>query len=69
MTNNLLNNESLKTFIEKVGLDEEKKGFLLSKVDTMNEEERKDLFNLLTKIYVLDIEEEEAKKRISEFWQ
>ncbi|MFH1657090.1 MAG: hypothetical protein ABH919_01365 [bacterium] len=69
MTNSLIYDESLKNFIENIGLASEDKDDLLSKMPQMDEEERTKLFKTLTKIYLLDLEEEEAKQKIRKFWQ
>ena len=69
MTNLLINNESLKNFIGKVNLDEEKKDFLMSKVPELDLGERERLFTALTEIYLLGLEEEKAIEKINKYWQ
>jgi hypothetical protein len=65
----LINNESLKKFILGVKISQERKDFLLSKLPEMDFEERKALFEALTKIHLLDLEEEKAIARIKKFWE
>jgi hypothetical protein len=65
----LLYNESLKNFIEKVGLNREDKDDLLERLSQMDLGERIALFKTLTNIYLLDLEEKEAIKRVKKFWQ
>jgi len=64
-----LYNESLKNFIEKVGLSREDKDDLLERLSQMDLEERIALFKTLTKIYLLDLEEKKAKERVRKFWK
>jgi len=69
MTNILLNNKSLEKFIEVINLDEERKNLLVEKVPELDLEERKEMFDLLTKIHLLDLEEKEAVERVKKFWK
>jgi len=69
MTIPLINNESLKKFIQGVKISQERKDFLLSKLPEMDFDERKALFEALTKIYLLDLEEEKAIARVKKFWE
>lgn len=69
MTNALLNNESLKKFIQAVNINEERKDFLLSKLPQMDLEERMKLFNVLKEVCLLDLEEERAVERVRKFWE
>lgn len=69
MANPLINNESLKNFIWKVRLAQDKKDFLASKIPELDLEERKKLFFTLTEIYLLDLEEDKAVERINKHWQ
>jgi hypothetical protein len=64
MANRLLADETLKGFIEIIGLNQGQKSSLLEKLPQMDEEERRDLFNLLKDIYLLDLEEKESIERI-----
>ena len=64
-----LYNESLKKFIERVGLSRGDKDDLLKRVPQLDLEERIALFKALTKIYLLDLEEKEAIERIRRFWK
>ena len=68
MYNPLIQNETLKNFIQGVKISPERKDFLLSKLPEMDFEERKALFEALTKIYLLDLEEERAIARIKKSW-
>lgn len=65
----LINNESLKKFIQGIKISQERKDFLLSKLPQMDFEERKALFEMLTKIYLLNLEEKKAIERIKKFWE
>ena len=69
MTNTLLSNGSLEKFIGSINLDKERKDLLLEKVPKLDLEERKEMFESLTKIYLLDIEEKEAIERVKKFWK
>lgn len=69
MTNALLNNESLEKFIGSINLDEKSRNLLLEKVPKLDLEERKEMFESLTEIYLLDIEEKEAIERVKKFWK
>ena len=69
MTNSLIYDKSLKNFIEKVGLATEDKDDLLAEMPKMDKEERVELFKTLTRIYLLDLEEADAKEKIRKFWQ
>ncbi len=69
MANSLLNNKTLKDFIEKINIKKERKDFLTSKLPEMDLEERKKLFKALTSIHLLDLEEKEVIERIKENWQ
>jgi hypothetical protein len=69
MAKTLLYNESLISFIQVVGLSEDKKNFLCSKVSEMDLEERIELFKTLYEIFRLDLEKEEAIKRVKKYWK
>ena len=69
MTNTLLSNGSLEKFIGSINLDKERKDLLLEKIPKLDLEERKEMFESLTKIYLLDIEEKEAIERVKKFWK
>ena len=69
MTNSLIYDKSLKNFIEKVGLATEDRDDLLAEMPKMDKEERVELFKTLTRIYLLDLEEADAKEKIRKFWQ
>ena len=64
MANKLLTDETLEGFIEIVGIGKDQKSQLLLKLPEMDEEERKNLFNLLKNIYLLDLEEKESIERV-----
>ncbi|MFH0792374.1 MAG: hypothetical protein V1905_04145 [bacterium] len=64
MVNQLLNNETLKGFIEIVEISSEQKVFLINRLPEMDGEERLKLFNVLKDIYLLDIEEKDAVARV-----
>ncbi|MBU4299078.1 hypothetical protein KJ636_03490 [Patescibacteria group bacterium] len=63
----IINDESLKGFIQSVGIDEKDKNFLLSKLPEMDFDERKALFEALTKIHLLDLEEEKALAAVDKY--
>jgi len=65
----LLYNESLISFIQAVGLSKDKEEFLCSKVPEMDLEERIELFKTLSEIFRLDLEKEEAIKRVKKYWK
>lgn len=65
----LINNESLKEFIQGAKISQERKDSLLSKLPEMDFDERKTLFETLTKIHLLDLEEEREIEQIKKFWE
>lgn len=69
MTVSLINDGSLKKFIQGIKISQERKDFLLSKLPQMDFDERKALFKTLTEIHLLDLEEKEAIERIEKFWE
>jgi len=69
MVNPFLTNNALRKFVEGVKINQERKSFLLSKIPQLDEEERIKLFTLLKEIYLLDLEEEKAIKKVKKFWQ
>lgn len=64
-----LTNKALESFIAKIRFSKERKDFLLSKIPQMDREERLKLFETLTKIFLLDLEEKRAIKRIKKYWK
>lgn len=68
MTTPLINNGSLEKFIQGVKMGRERKDFLLSKLPEMDFEERIALFQMLTKVKLLNLEEKKAIVRIKKFW-
>jgi hypothetical protein len=69
MIYSFFSNQSLKGLIESVKINKKQKDFLLSQVPQLDLEERKALLKTLVRVYLLDLEEEEAKERIRKFWQ
>jgi hypothetical protein len=69
MVNPFLTNDSLRTFVKGLKISQERKEFLLSKIPQLDEEERKNLFDLLLEIYLLDLEEKRAIERIKKYWK
>ena len=63
----LLYNESLKNFIEGVGLSRKDKDDLLEKLPQLDLEERIALFKSLSKIHLVDLKEKKAIERIKKF--
>jgi len=64
MANQLLNDETLKGFIEIIEIGAEQKAFLLDRLPEMDADERLKLFNVLKDVYLLDIEEKDAVARV-----
>ena len=64
----ILYNESLKNFVEKLKISPELKNKLIAKIPRLDLKERMSLFRTLTKIYLLDLEEEQVIQRIKKFW-
>ncbi len=64
MANQLLNDETLKGFIEIVEIGVEQKSYLLNRLPEMDGDERLKLFNVLKDVYLLDIEEKDAILRV-----
>lgn len=62
-------NNNLKDFVKNLKIGPEQKKFLISKIPQMDLGERIKLFKTLTKVYLLDLEEAGAIKRIDEFWK
>lgn len=67
MANKILYNGSLKAFIESLKISREGKDALIAKVDTMDFAERAALFKKLLMVYFLDLESEEAIKKIGKY--
>ncbi len=68
MTNILLSDKSFKKFIENIKINNEQKNFFLSQISQLNEEERRQFFNLLMNIFLLDLEEEKAIEKLNKYW-
>lgn len=66
-TNPLLTNQSLKSFIERAKIAQEHKDFLLEKLPEMDNESREELLKTLTKVYILELEEQGVVERLSKF--
>lgn len=64
MINQLLLNNSFKSFIEKLEIDQEQKDSLLLKIPQLNKEERLKLLDTLAQIYLLNLEEQETIEKI-----
>jgi len=69
MTNPFLTNDSLKNFVLGLKIGREKKEFLLSKIPQLDAKERKNLFDLLVEIYLLDLEEKKSIERLKKYWR
>jgi len=69
MAKTLLNDKNLEMFIHKLGIDQERKDFLLSKLPQMDIEDRIKLFNTLKDVYLLGLEEKEMIERVKKFSQ
>lgn len=69
MANQLLLNDNLKSFIEKLDISQEKKDSLLSKIPQLNKQERLELLTVLGDIYLLNSEEKETIEKLKNSWQ
>jgi len=65
----LLSDESLIAFVNSLNVKQEDRDLFVSKIPYMNEEERKDLFDALNKIYLLGVKKEETVKMVNDFWE
>lgn len=61
----LLNNETLRSFIELANIGQDQKGILISKLPQMDLEERTELFKTLTNIYLLHFKKEAAIQQLN----
>lgn len=68
-TNPFLTNNGLKSFINGLKISEEHKNTLIGALPEMDSEERTRLLEVLTKIYLLDLEEAEAIEKIKKYWR
>lgn len=64
----LLNDESLKSFIQKSKISQKNKDFLLAKLPELGPKGRKILLEGLTDIALLGLEEERELERLKKFW-
>ena len=64
MPNVLISNKSLESFAKKVNLPEEEKKNIIEKIPNMSEDVRWRLYETLKDIYLLDLEEKEALKKL-----
>ena len=65
----LLHNKSLIKFVQSLGISEDRKELLVSKIPELDLEQRKKLFKTLIDVYRLDIKEKEAIERIKKYWK
>ncbi|MFA5178516.1 MAG: hypothetical protein WC427_03070 [Candidatus Paceibacterota bacterium] len=63
----ILYNDSLKSFIDLINLDQEKKDFLIAQLPQMDLSERKTLLKKLLQAYFLDLNAKEIIKKIQIF--
>lgn len=64
-----LNDKDLKEYMEEVGLPQEQKDDLTSKLQEMEDlNGRMKLFTFLTKVHIIDLDEKRAIKRTKKFW-
>lgn len=68
MSNYLINNAGLTKSIKGANIEQADKDFLLERLAEMDTETRRSLLKTLSEIYLLDIEERQAKERIREYW-
>lgn len=64
MTNPFLNNDSLKKFMNDVGVSVKTKKQILEKLPQMNAVERLDLFNMLKKLYIVQIVKQRTLSKV-----
>ncbi len=63
----ILYNDTLKSFIDLINLDQERKDFLISQLPQMDESERKVLLKKLLQAYFLDLNAKEIIQKIKAF--
>lgn len=61
--NKFLTNDALVELIKETNITEERRQTFIKMVPNMGEQERKDLLELLTEVYIMDLEEEENNKK------
>jgi len=69
MTNQLLLNDNLKSFIEKLNISQEQKDSLFLKIPQLDKEQRLKLLSVLGEVYLLNLEEVETLEKIKNSWQ
>ncbi len=70
MKNNILTTEkTLKIFIDGVNISQEEKEKLVKNLPSMNDKAKKDLYQTLKEIYILDAEEKSATLKMDKFQQ
>jgi len=65
----LITDKTLKSFIKLVNIPKEYRETLLSKLPSLDFDERRALFETLVRIYLLDREEREALEEINKFYK
>ncbi len=66
-TDKFLTNDALIELIKETNITEERRQAFIKMVPNMDEQERKDLLELLTEFYIMDLEEEENNKKTEIF--
>lgn len=69
MAYQLLLNDNLKNFVEKLNIDGNQKKSLVAKIPLLTKEERMNLLTLLGDIYLLNLEEKETIEKLKNSWQ
>ena len=70
--NAIFNNKTLENFINLLRVEDDDRKFLLSKVPTLDLEERKVFLRALANLYAVDLEEDKSLgviNKISNLWQ
>ncbi len=65
----IITDKTLKSFINLVNIPKEYKDTLLSKLPSLDFDERRALFETLVRIYLFDREEKEVLKEIDKFYK
>lgn len=69
MTNLLITNDNLKKLVENLKISDEQKTSIISRLPQLDEIERVNLLDVLREVYLVDLEESEALKKIQSAWQ
>lgn len=68
--NPLLYDGTLKTFVNEIdNISASEKKEIIESIPYLGLEKRKELFEKLTRIYILNLREKEELKRVEDFWK